>query len=98
MSQKLPVSNFEQIEETFQFNDDFIKNYYDESEEGYVPKFDLQHPKKFQELHNDLPFLSERMKIEKVEKVVANLHDKTEYVVHGRNLKQTLNHELILFN
>ena len=35
------------------------------------------------------------MKIEKVEKLVSNLHDKTEYVIHIRNLKQTLNHGLI---
>ena len=31
--------------------------------------------------HNDLPFLLERMKIEKVKKLAANLHDKTEYVI-----------------
>ena len=36
------------------------------------------------------------MKIENVEKLVANLHDKTEYVIHIRNLKQALNHGLIL--
>ena len=36
------------------------------------------------------------MKIEKVQKLVANLHDKTEYVIHIRNLKQPLNHGLIL--
>ena len=48
------------------------------------------------ELHNDLPFLPERMKIEKVEKFVVNLHDQTEYVVQKGNLKQTLNHELVL--
>ena len=36
------------------------------------------------------------MKIEKVEKLVANLHDKTEYVIHIRNLKQALNHRLVL--
>ena len=36
------------------------------------------------------------MKIEKVEKLVANLHDKTEYVIHIRNLKHTLNHVLVL--
>ena len=34
------------------------------------------------------------MKIEKVEKLVANLHDKTEYVTHIRNLKEALNHGL----
>ena len=36
------------------------------------------------------------MKTEKVEKLVTNLHDKTEYVIHIRNLKQALNHGLIL--
>ena len=36
------------------------------------------------------------MKIEKNEKTVINLHDKTEYVTHIRNLKQSLNHEFIL--
>ena len=44
----------------------------------------------------DKPFLPERMKIEKVEKLVANLHDKTEYVIHIANLKQALNHRLVL--
>ena len=38
------------------------------------------------------------MKIEKVEKLVTNLHDKIEYVKHIRNLKQALNHKLILKN
>ena len=36
-------------------------------------------------------FLLERMKIETVEKLVATLHDKSEYVIHIRNLKQALN-------
>ena len=36
------------------------------------------------------------MKIEKVKKLVTNLHDQTEYVIHKRNLKQALNHGLIL--
>ena len=30
----------------------------------------------------------------KVEKLVANFHDKTEYVIHIRNLIQVLNHGL----
>ena len=47
------------------------------------------------ELHNDLPFLQERMKIEKVEKPVANLHDKTEYVIRIGNFKKALNHGLV---
>ena len=36
------------------------------------------------------------MKLEKVEKLVTNLHDKTKYVIHIRNLKQALNRGLIL--
>ena len=51
--------------------------------------------KKLHELHNELPFLPERMKIKKVEKLVANLHDKTEYAIHMRNLKQALDHRLV---
>ena len=35
------------------------------------------------------------MKIEKNKKLVANIHDKTDYVIHIRNLKQPLNHELV---
>ena len=95
MSQKLPVNNFELIKDTSQFNEDFIKNYNEESDEGYFLEVDVQYLEKLHELHNDLPFLPERMKIEKVEKLVANLHDKTEYVIHIRNLKQALNHGLV---
>ena len=36
------------------------------------------------------------MKIEKFDKLVASLHDKTEYVIHKRNLKEALNNGLVL--
>ena len=36
------------------------------------------------------------MKNEKAEQLVANLLDKTEYIIHIRTLKQALNHELVL--
>ena len=36
------------------------------------------------------------MKLEKFEKLLTNLHDKSEYAIHIRNLKQALNHGLIL--
>ena len=60
------------------------------------PEVDVQYLEKLHELHNDLAFLPERMEIEKVEKLVANLHDKTEYVIHIRNLKKALNNGLVL--
>ena len=50
------------------------------------------------ELYNDLAFLHKMMKIEKVEKLIANLHDKTEYVIQIRKLNQALNHRLVLKN
>ena len=59
-----------------QFNEEFIKNYNEESDEGYFLQGDVQYLEKLHELHNDLPFVPERMKMEKVEKLVANLHDK----------------------
>ena len=90
MLQKLLVKNFEYIQDTSQFNEDFIKNYNKESGEGYFLEVEVQHPEKLHELHNDLPFLPERMKIEEVEKLVYNLRDKTECVIQIRNLKQTL--------
>ena len=36
------------------------------------------------------------MKIEKVEKLLANFHNKEEYVIHIRKLKQALNHGMVL--
>ena len=75
---------------------DFIKIYDEESDEGYFLEVDIQYPEKLHELHNHSQFLPERMKIEKVEKLVTNLIDKTEYFFHIRNLKPALNHGLVL--
>ena len=72
MLQKLPANNFEQIEDTSKFNENFIKNYDEECDEGYFLGVNIQYPEKLHELHNDLPFLPERMKIENIEKLVAN--------------------------
>ena len=91
MSQNLPVNNFEWIEDTSQFDKDFIKNYDEENDKGYFLKVDVQYRETLHEL-NDQLFLPERMKIEKVEKLVYNLHDKTEYAFNIKNLKQTFNH------
>ena len=82
--------------DAFKFNDDFIKICNEESDEGYFLELDAQYLKKLHELHNDLPFLTEEKQIEKVGKVVASLHDKIEYVIQKRYLKQALNHGLVL--
>ena len=83
MLQSLPVNNFDQITNTSQFNEDFIKNYDKESDEGYFLEVDVQYLEKLNELHDVLPYLPE---------LIANLHDKTEHVIHIRNLEQALKH------
>ena len=89
MLPKLPINNFEWIKDTSQFNESFIKNYNEENHEGYFLEVDVQYLEKLYEVHTDILFLPERMKIKKIEKLVANLYDKTEYVIHIRNLKQS---------
>ena len=59
MLQKLPLNNFEWIEDTSQFNEDFIKSYNEENDEGYFLEVDVKYPEKLREIHNDLSFLLE---------------------------------------
>ena len=96
MLQKLPVNKFELTEETSHFNEDFIKNYIEKNDQGYFLEVEVEYPEKLHELHNDLPFLPERKKIDNIEKLVTNLYDKNEHVIHIRNLKQALTHGLIM--
>ena len=96
MSQKLPVSGFKWKKNMSKFNEEFIKNYDEDSNKGYVLEVDVKYPKNLHGLYEDLPFLPERMKIDKCKKLVCNLYDKTNYVVHIRSLKQALNQGLIL--
>ena len=59
------------MEDASQFNEDFMKNVNQETDEGYFIEVDVQYPRKLHELHNDLPFLPKRMKIEKIKKIAA---------------------------
>ena len=78
------------------FNEDFIKNYDENSDKGYIFEADVEYPKNLHDLHSDLPFLPETMKINKCNKLVCNLYDKNDYVVRIRSLKQALDHGIIL--
>ena len=48
---------------------------------------DLEYIENFHDLHNDYPSASERIKFRNVEKLIPNLNNKTNYVVHYENLK-----------
>ena len=54
MPQKLPVNNFKSIKDISHFNEEFIKNYNEESDEGYFLEVDVQYPGKLHQLYNDL--------------------------------------------
>ena len=96
MSRKLPLNGFKWKKNMPKFSEEFIKNYDEDSDKGCILEVDVKYPKNLHGLHKDLPFLPERMKIGKCKKLVCNLYDKKNYVVHIRPLKQALNHELIL--
>ena len=95
MSQKLPVNGFKWTDND-KINEEFIKNFNENHKKGYIFEVDVKYPKKLNELHRDLPFLPERMEINKCKKLVCNLYDKKKYVVHINSLKQALNHGLKL--
>ena len=56
----------------------------------------MEYPKELHENYNELPFLVEKMKIGRKEKLVPNLEDKKGYVVHIKALDQALKYGLKL--
>ena len=96
MCKKLPVSDFKWVDDLSIFTEDFIKNYDDEDDIGYLFVVDEEHPKNPHKLHSDLPFLPETMKINKCTKLVCNVPNKENYVIHISALKEALNHGLKL--
>ena len=56
MWQNIVVNNFEWIKDPSRFNEGFIQNYNEESDEGYFPRVDFQYLERLYELQIDLPF------------------------------------------
>ena len=96
ISQKLSVNDFKWVEYLSESNEDFVKSYSDESDEGYFLEVDVQCPENLHNLHNGLHFFSKGMKIEKVDKLIANVYDKEEYVIRIKNLKQASSYGLVM--
>ena len=93
MSKKLPVNGFKWLDND-EINEEFIKNYNENDNKGYILEVDIKYLKKLHELHSDLPFLPEKMEINKCKKLVCNLSNKKKYLVHINSLKRALNHGL----
>ena len=94
MTEKLPVRGFRWIEDISKRDEDFAKVYNKNDNKGYILDVDVDYPSKLQNHHSDLPFLPERMVINNTKKLVCNLYDKKNYIVHINVLKQALDHGL----
>ena len=66
ISQKLPVDGFELIKNLSEFNEDFIKNYNEDSNKGYFFEVDVEYPKNLHNLHSDLQFHLKDWKLKNV--------------------------------
>ena len=95
VSKKLPTNGFKWLDSN-KINEEFRKNYNENDIKGYILEVDVKYPKRLHELHSDLTFLSERMKVNKCNKLVCNLFNKKKFVAHINTLKQALNHGLKL--
>ena len=95
MVQNLPTHGF-LWKDTEDFTPEKIDELVKKDKRGYLLEVDVKYPKELHENHNELPFLAERMKIGREEKLVPNLRDKKGYVVHIKKLNQALKHGLKL--
>ena len=96
MCKKLPVRDFKWLDNLSMFTEEFIKNDDENGDKGYILEVDAEYPKKLRSVHSDLPFLPERMKFNKCEKLACNIRNKENYIIHISSLKQALKHGLIL--
>ena len=96
MSEKLPTGEFKWVNDVSKFTSERIGRLAKCGSKGDLLEVDVKYPKDLHDLHNDLPFMCEKMKVNKVEKLVPNLYDKNKYVIHIRALDQALKHGLIL--
>ena len=96
MVQKLLTGGFNWVKDVDRFTVQEIDRLVKEDQKGYLLEVDVNYPKVLHDAHNDLPFLCEKMKIDKVEKLVSNLYNKKKFVVHIKALDQSLKHGLVL--
>ena len=107
MCQPLPVNEFKWADV-----DVDVTQVADDAEDGYILEVDLEYLAHLHVAHNDYTLAPEKMHITRdmlspyqlnnfpvthgCEKLVPNLHDKTKYVLHYRNLKLYLKHGMKL--
>ena len=81
MSQKLSVNDFKWKTNMSIFDVEFRRNYDEDSDKGYILEVIIDYPKDLHDLHINLPFLPERMEINKCNELVCNLYSKNIMLV-----------------
>ena len=79
MSNPLPIANFTWM------NQSELKNW---KEHPCILEVDMAYPKELHKMHDDYPLAPEKIKINKVEKLIPRLENKNKYVIHHKSLKQ----------
>ena len=92
MSQWLPAGGFRWV--SIEPNE--VRGPAARTDKGYLLEVDVAYPDQLHDLHNDLPFMCEGMEINRVGKLVPNLYNKRNYVIHIQALDQTLSQISIL--
>ena len=91
---KLPVKGFKWLDNDktaeHVINEEFIKNYNQNDKKGYILEVDVKYSKKLHYLNSDLPFLPERMEINKCKKLVCNLYDKKKICSTQKFIKTSI--------
>ena len=94
MSQKLPTHGFKRIDVNKSKVIKLLEK--KDTNQGFIFEVDLDYPETIWESHNDYPLAPEKIKIDKIDKLICSFLPKRHYVVHYKNLKQYLQEGMIL--
>ena len=95
MSQPLPTVGFHWVKCNGNPNR-LVQEMSSKKDLGYLLEVDVSYPKELHDLHNNLPFMCTKRRINGVDKLIPNLYCKRKYIVHIRSLKPALDHGLVL--
>ena len=87
MSQLLPVDGFEWLSACNLPQWNFICK---DDGFGCILEVDLEYPEALHDSHNEYPLAPESVKMNKVDKLIPNLQNKTNDILHYKNLQQYL--------
>ena len=87
---KIACKYFEWKKCKSKFDEDFVKNYDENSNTGYILEVDVEYPRKLLNLHRDLPSLAEKLRIKKCNKLLCISEEKKKKCCIHKNLKTSI--------